>query len=126
MNNEALIAMFGFLTLMGGIIKLLMGYNYKLQMKLQNQKRENTQKSIEELKLVMDDFKKELNAVKIEMRETNSGFKSTQNSFGKISNALTAYIETNNQRFDKIQTEIVELSKNVTMYRTKKNENKRD
>ncbi len=126
MSNEALIALFGTIGSFVGAIRWLMQVNYKQSVQLQNQKREQTQKAIEELKTITDELKKEIKIIQAELKEASGGFKNNQLGFNRISDSLKEYIDENKKRFSRIETEIIRISDETTLYRTKQTEKKRN
>ncbi len=126
MSNEALIALFGTIGSFVGAIRWLMNVNYKQSVQLQNQKREQTQKSIDELKAITDDLKKEIKTIQVELKEASTGFKNNQLGFNRITDNLKDYIDENKKRFSRIETEIIRISDETTLYRTKQSEKKKN
>lgn len=126
MSNEALIALFGTIGSFIGAIRWLMQVNYKQSVQLQTQKREQTQRAIDELREITSDLKKEIKIIQADLKEASNGYKNNQMGFNRISESLKEYIKDNEEKFSRMETEIIRISDETTLYRTKQAEKKRN
>lgn len=113
--NEALLSIVGVIGALAGIIRWLLQVYFKQAQELESLKKKFTDEAIDELKVTVENHKKELFVIKDRLDSAAAGYKSNQTGFKEVTDSLRNFVESNDRELERMRTQIIQLSKDIIM-----------
>lgn len=122
MNTEVWVAIFGFLTAAVGGIRWLLSVYYRQSQKIEDLRSTNESLAIQQLNLAVDGLKDSIRMYRADMLRAQEQMVKMQAGIVRnttdgeaIMKTLAEYIETTMQRMNKMESQIIELSKRLIL-----------
>lgn len=109
------------LGLLGGIIKLLLDKYFKQAEELEHTKKTLAEKSINELKILLDQHKVELHKMREELSLNTKSIAKADRDLQKFTEDLRSYIDESNTRIQRIETSMIKLSDELLLIKGQRN-----
>lgn len=112
---EALAATATVLGALAGIIKWLLGEYFKKAEALEETKKQLTDRSIENLKEIVDEHKKELKTLGTKLKEATTTLQVHNSKLEDFEDTLLDYIEQTKVRIEKLESQIIKLGTDLIL-----------
>lgn len=112
---EALAATATVLGALAGIIKWLLGEYFKKAEALEETKKQLTDRSIENLKEIVDEHKKELKTLGAKLKEATTTLQVHNSKLEDFEDTLLDYIEQTKVRIEKLESQIIKLGTDLIL-----------
>lgn len=112
---EALAATATVLGALAGIIKWLLGEYFKKAEALEETKKQLTDRSIENLKEIVDEHKKELKTLGNKLKEATTTLQVHNSKLEDFEDTLLDYIEQTKVRIEKLESQIIKLGTDLIL-----------